>query len=156
MPRTLSKHKFDHADFFSPSGDGYSPEFAYDSEGELKLVGKVNVYESIQAHADECDLATLISRAINGDDSALNKRIGSYLDTVNMPTSLIEAKEFADNTDNLFASLSAEDQKAFLADPDKFFKEKEKQQSDLDKAAQIEKLQMALEDLQGKEVKADE
>lgn len=136
----------------SPSGDGFEPELSYNSAGELIETGKVNVYEIIQSHKEECDIQSILERAMLGDEMALHQRLGQYLDVVDAPASLLEAKQMANLSEAAFNALTPEDQAAFKEDPEKFFDSKLTQSPEVEKAALLKRLS----DLTGKEVVINE
>lgn len=45
-----------------------------------------NTWEMIQSYKDECDIHTILERAVNGDESGLNARKGIYIDASNIPS----------------------------------------------------------------------
>lgn len=65
----------------------------YDDFGRVKLreVGKINLYDEIQSHADSCDIHVIMARYKNGDVEALSQRQGFYGDILNMPKTYAEA-----------------------------------------------------------------
>lgn len=80
---------------------------------EVIETGTDNLYNEIQSHADSCDLNILLARFANGDTSALNQRVGQYLDVTGMPTSYAEAFEMTQNAADMFASLPADIKNAY-------------------------------------------
>lgn len=133
----------------APTGDGFEPEFGYNSDGELVEVGKINTVELIQSHAEECSIDSIIARCLGGDESALSQRAGQYIDTVGLPSDLLELQQMKNASDELIDSLSEEDRKAFFDDPEKFFDSKTVVKTDEQKKAELLE---ALKNLTGKEV----
>lgn len=131
------------------AGDGFETEFGYNADGELVEVGKINTFELIQSHADECSIDSIIARCLGGDESALAQRAGQYIDTIGMPADLLELQQMKNASDELINSLSEEDRKAFFDDPDKFFDSKAVVKTDEEKKAYLVE---ALKNLTGKEV----
>lgn len=84
-----------------PTGDGLVPEFSLDDNGELVECGKHSLYDEIQSHRDECTLESLLSRALNGDSNALNKKQGFYGDITNAPSSIVDASRHLDEVNKL-------------------------------------------------------
>lgn len=110
----------------TPAGDPIVPQFEMDDDtGELVQVGTINVDDVIQTYKDDVNLAVLISRAANGDPTALNRKAGAFIDSVDMPKSLLDAQRMAAFSADVFASLpddlrerikSAEDLEAAIVD----------------------------------------
>ena len=134
------------------SGDGTEPEFEYDSSGELQLVGRTNVQDLIQSHLEECDLGYIMSRALNGDQSALNARVGEYIDTVDMPETFVDAFNMGQVAAEAKRVLSPEDLELLEKDPQVFAEQLSAKNADKEKAELLARLKQ----LTGKEVKIDE
>lgn len=83
-------------EFKAPTGDKYemrhNPEL--DQWGKRTLVKdrKVEIYDIIQSHKDECDFNLIIRRAIEGDVNALNIMEGHYIDITDAPRTLMESQ----------------------------------------------------------------
>lgn len=96
---------------YAPTGDGYEPkmEMNIDEYGHKELVhaGKTNLYEKIQASAEDCKIENILARAGQGDLSAFT---GSkiYADVSEQPRSLGEAQQMIQNIQNEFNSLPVE------------------------------------------------
>lgn len=82
----------------SCSGSRYRIKYELKRDGNnLRLVevGKIDVQEQIASYEDSVDLGKMIQRFRNGDQSALNKRPGQYIDVSMLPNDarlLIEQK----------------------------------------------------------------
>lgn len=104
----LSKHEH----YYAPSGEKFEMRHTahMDAEGRryLKPDKRVEIYELIQSHAEECDINNIINRALNGDPFALNKKIGNYMDLTEMPKTLAEAQQIVINLKEGFDKLPAE------------------------------------------------
>lgn len=85
----------------SPTGDGFVIEYSLDEHGELVETGKHSLYDEIQCHKDECTLETLLSRALNGDPTALHQREGVYADITHSPTSIVDISRQLDDVNVL-------------------------------------------------------
>lgn len=94
--------------FYTPVGSPIVPEFEVGEDGMLVKTGEINVDELIQTFKDEVNLATLISRATNGDPSALSRKVGAFVDTVEAPKSLLEAERMAAFGMDVMQKLPAE------------------------------------------------
>lgn len=92
-----------------------------DGSHDFKEVGKINIYEMIQSHRESVDLALMIKRYEQGDDTALDRVRGFYVDTLGMPTTLAETLQRLEDSKALFASLPPEMRDEFNHNPDEFF-----------------------------------
>lgn len=104
----LSEHKH----FYAPAGQKFEMRHTahMDKNGKryLKPDKRLEIYEIIQSHAEECDINNIINRALNGDPFALNKKTGNYMDVTEMPKTLAEAQQIVINLKNGFDELPAE------------------------------------------------
>lgn len=96
-----------------PVGDGTSPEFSYDDSGELVCTGQVDVQAIIDSHVHECDIGYILSRAVGGDKSALQARIGQYIDTTQLPDNLCDELLAVDQAKQIYGNMSDEQKKLF-------------------------------------------
>lgn len=74
-------------------------------EGEevLEPVGKTNLYEYIQSHADSVDIHKILERcALIQDYSILNQMPSQFIDTVDMPHTLAEAYSMIQDAQNFY------------------------------------------------------
>lgn len=81
---------------YSTHGEHEEPVLALkineDGSEIFYVKGKTNVFEKIQAFADECNLELILQRCTDlGDFSSLNMRQGDYGDFTDVPKSYIEA-----------------------------------------------------------------
>ena len=100
----------------SPIGDGTTPtygEFVEDGRTVLKVTGKDNLFEYVQASKSECDIYTILARYQRGDVDVLNSRVGQYLDVVGMPTNMAEAYRLMNDVKYKFDTLSPDIRKKF-------------------------------------------
>lgn len=96
---------------YSPSGDEYVVEKGWIYEdGELiyKEKGKTNLYEKIQAARDSVDLQAMLARYEAGDDTALQKVQGMYIDTVDMPKNYADLYTAVSRANEVFDSMPVE------------------------------------------------
>lgn len=93
-----------------------------DKDGIDHLVrdNKINIYERIQASAEQSDINNIVRRAKQGDPLALNQVKGEYMNVLGAPKNLREAQEFVINAQRQFNSLPLETKKAFDMDPKKY------------------------------------
>lgn len=93
--------------------------------GDIDVVesGADNLYMFIQSFADSCDINVLISRFNNGDTSALNQRVGQYLDVTDCPKSLADAFEMVQKASDIFAGLPIEIRREYDSNVGKFIED---------------------------------
>lgn len=86
-----------------------------DINGRRKLVPdvKINIWDMIQSHAEECEIQNIVRRALNGDPLALNKKMGNYMDLTEMPRTIAEAQQLVINLKNQFEKLPADIKQKF-------------------------------------------
>lgn len=102
--------QFDKRSFPSScAGSRVKSTFAghYDDKGRVVLeeVGKINLYEEIQSHAQSVDIHTLLKRFTNGDPTALASRQGIFADVTEMPKTYAEFLNKMISLENGFNSL---------------------------------------------------
>lgn len=93
----------------------------YDDQGNKVLLctGKTNRYEEIQSHLEETQIENILARATL-DPSVLEQKIGQYVDTTNMPKTLVEAQNTMLALKYEFESLPAEIRYKFDGSLDKY------------------------------------
>lgn len=74
-------------------------------DGSPVVSGMNNRYAEIQSHRESVELSTLLQRYAAGDESALNQRIGDYMDVVNAPSSYAEFLDGFKKMESDFYSL---------------------------------------------------
>lgn len=87
----------------------------YDEKGRVVLeeVGKVNIYDEIQSHAQSVDIHTLLKRFTNGDPTALASRQGVFADVTEMPKTYAEFLNKMITLENGFNALPTEVKQKF-------------------------------------------
>lgn len=94
-----------------PGGTGFEKEYGYDvdSKGRKIVVctGEKNLQEEINSHLEGCLIENILARAELGDMSGFREQ-GTYMDTTEIPTNLIEAKREMLKLENAFNALPAE------------------------------------------------
>lgn len=110
--------------FHQPTGSKIITEhrLVMDKDGIDHLVrdNKINIYERIQASAEQSDINNIVRRAKQGDPLALNQVKGEYMNVLGAPKNLREAQEFVINAQRQFNNLPLETKKAFDMDPKKY------------------------------------
>ena len=79
----------------------------------LEESGVEDQYERIQSFKEACTIENIVSRALNGDPSALAKRQGVYIDTTLLPTDLISANEAVKRAEAIYKGLSAKQREEY-------------------------------------------
>lgn len=79
----------------------------YDEKGRVVLeeVGRENLYDFIQSHAESCDIHVLMKRYQNGDVSALSQRQGFFGDVLDFPKTYAEALNHMQEMERQFMAL---------------------------------------------------
>ncbi len=85
--------------------DTYKMHVDADGKRELKKSGEYNLYADIQSYKDSVSIDYILSRFVNGDETALSRVQGIYGDFTNMPTTLAELQQRVIDAENLFISL---------------------------------------------------
>ncbi|QCS36245.1 minor capsid protein [Capybara microvirus Cap1_SP_175] len=97
----------------SPTGSHYINEYSvkYDENGHrtVYISGKTNIYEQIQAHAEECKIENILAKyQMTGDESILNQRTGQYWDITDMPKNRMEMLNMIQESKEQFMKLPVE------------------------------------------------
>lgn len=72
---------------------------------ELKKSGEYNLYADIQSYKDSVSIDYILTKFVNGDETALSRVQGIYGDFTQMPTTLAELQQRVIDAENLFNSL---------------------------------------------------
>lgn len=101
----------------SPVGKKYqmehNPVMGQDGRRRLEKTRRVEIYERIQSHKEECDINNIIARHLNGDPFAINKKIGNFMDLTEVPKTIAEAQQIVINLSNEFEKLPLEIRERF-------------------------------------------
>lgn len=114
--------------FYAPTGEPieYKHEPSFDEKTGKRILTKtrlVNTYEMIQVGREETEIARIVQRARNGDETVLNAMNGQYIDITDMPKNLAEAQQFMINAENIFEKMPNEIKSKFGYDSDRFIHE---------------------------------
>lgn len=94
-----------------PSGDGTEPEMKMKIIKGVQLpeeVGRVNIYDKIQASADSVDLNRLIEiYETTGNPDVLNQRRAEFFDTTQYPKDMFEMQALIAEAQERFDNLPA-------------------------------------------------
>lgn len=87
----------------------------YNDDGALELYesGKENLYDYIQSFAQSVDIHYLLEKFVNGDNDALARAQGFYLDASDLPKTYAEILNSVLAGEQAFASLPAEIKRKF-------------------------------------------
>lgn len=87
----------------------------YDDDGNLVLyeVGRENIPEFINSHAESCDINVIVERFREGDTSALSRRQLMFGDFTQSPKTLADALNTVIAAERTFDSLDSETKKKF-------------------------------------------
>ncbi len=104
-------------EFVSNSGSEYLTLYEYriSKDGVKNLVpcGKKNIQELIDASLDSVDINILMEKFINGDNTALDRVKGVYMDCRNMPETYAELFDRNERCRELFDALPTEIKEKF-------------------------------------------
>lgn len=98
----------------------YKLKIEDDGTHSFTEVGTINIYDKIQSHRESTDLALMIKRFEQGDETALERIRGFYMDTIGMPKTLAETLQMLEDSKALFRSLPVELRDEFNHNPDEF------------------------------------
>lgn len=106
-----------HEDFNSCPGSPVHIQYGghYDEKGRVVLeeVGKINLYDEIQSHAESCDIHVILRRFQNGDSDALSQRQGFFGDVLDFPKTYAEALNQMNDMERQFMKLPVEVREKF-------------------------------------------
>lgn len=99
--------------FFMPTGDGFEADMALDDKGCPCKVGKINVYERIQAERDSTDISIMMQRFRNGEVDVFDQMDPQYIDTVDYPHSLADLHAKIEEANELWSMLDDSEKSKF-------------------------------------------
>lgn len=90
-------------------------ELFVDEKGrqELKVTGRIDIYEQIQSWKDSCDIRVIKERFENGDTSVLNRKVPLFGDFTSAPASLAEFQQHMIEAEKMFNGLPVETRAKF-------------------------------------------
>lgn len=94
-----------------PVGDGTAPIFEEVIENGVRILretGRDPLNEFVQASLADTLVYNILAKYQRGDEMALHKTIGQYMDVVGMPTNLAEAQQALIDIENKFNMLTAD------------------------------------------------
>lgn len=120
-----NKYEYKRPDHFSPSGSEIhiNEGWIYE-DGDLKFVekDKVPLYAKIQAERDLVELKAILERYEAGDDTALDRVTGMYIDTIDMPTNYMELYSAVSKANDIFAAMPTDIKEKYNNNPATFWK----------------------------------
>ena len=113
----MFRTQYDHVRVLAEPGQREKVTYGghYDDKGRVVLeeIGRVNLYDEIQSHADSVDIHVLMQRYKNGDPEALSRAQGLYLDATVFPKTYAEALNHMADMERSFMSLPVEVREKF-------------------------------------------
>lgn len=85
--------------------DTYKMHVDADGKRELKKSGEYNLYAEIQSYKDSVSIDYILSRFVNGDETALSRVQGIYGDFTDMPKTMAELQQRVIDAEHLFNAL---------------------------------------------------
>ncbi len=85
--------------------DTYKMHVDADGKRELRKSGEYNLYAEIQSYKDSVSIDYILSRFVNGDETALSRVQGIYGDFTQMPTTMAELQQRVIDAEHLFNTL---------------------------------------------------
>lgn len=113
-----------HISFKTNSGTKVIPTYEYkfvDGIKTLVKTGETDIYSLIQAHAPEADIHNILAKFLNGDDSVLNKVVGTFGDFTDCPTTYAEMFDRVQKCKNIFDTLPVDLKEKFDNSYEKFW-----------------------------------
>lgn len=110
--------------FVSCSGSHIMTIYEYrfvDGIKQLVPSGKTDTQELIDSFAESADINNIIVRFLNGDESVINKVVGTFGDFRDCPTTYAEMFDRIQKCENLFNSMPVEIKEKFDNSYEKFW-----------------------------------
>lgn len=111
-----------HNDPGSPVREIKKWRYTEDGVPVYKTVDYEDTYELIQAERDGVDLKKILQRYENGDESALNKVQGMYIDAVALPKNYAQLYEAVNIHNQVFDSMPTEIKEKYHNNPAEYWK----------------------------------
>ena len=101
--------------------DTYKMHVDADGKRELKKSGEYNLYADIQSYKDSVSIDYILTRFINGDETALSRVQGIYGDFTQMPTTMAELQQRVIDAEHLFNNLPLDIREQYNFSASEFF-----------------------------------
>lgn len=88
---------------------------------ELKKNGEYNLYADIQSYKDSVSIDYILTRFVNGDETALSRVQGIYGDFTQMPTTMAELQQRVIDAEHLFNNLPLDIREQYNFSASEFF-----------------------------------
>lgn len=96
--------------------------YVADEDGNPVVSGVRNRYDEIQSHRESVELSVLLQRYALGDETALNQRVGEYVDVADAPSSYAEFVDQFKRMESDFYSLPDGFRELFANNPAAYWK----------------------------------
>lgn len=101
--------------------DTYKMHVDDDGKRELRKSGTYNLYAEIQSYKDSVSIDYILSRFVNGDESALSRVQGIYGDFTEMPKTMAELQQRIIDAEDLFYQLPLDIRSQYNHSPSEFY-----------------------------------
>ena len=101
--------------------DTYKMHVDEDGKRELKKSGEYNLYADIQSYKDSVSIDYILTRFVNGDETALSRVQGIYGDFTQMPTTMAELQQRVIDAEHLFNNLPLDIREQYNFSASEFF-----------------------------------
>lgn len=101
--------------------DVYKMHVDDDGKRELRKFGKFNQYAEIQSYKDSVSIDYILSRFVNGDETALSRVQGIYGDFTEMPKTMAELQQRIIDAEDLFFQLPLDIRSQYNHSPSEFY-----------------------------------
>lgn len=99
----------------------YSPKVSKDGSIDLVESGKIDTYEQIQSWRESCDMQEILTRYLNGDQTALSRHTPLFGDFSDAPSSLADYYQRILDAEEAFMRLPVDTRAEFNHSPSEFF-----------------------------------
>lgn len=101
--------------------DDYKMHVDDDGKRELRKSGEYNLYAEIQSYKDSVSIDYILSRFVNGDETALSRVQGIYGDFTEMPKTMAELQQRIIDAEDLFYQLPLDIRAQYNHSPSEFY-----------------------------------
>ncbi len=101
--------------------DTYKMHVDEDGKRELRKSGEFNQYAEIQSYKDSVSIDYILSRFVNGDETALSRVQGIYGDFTEMPKTMAELQQRIIDAEDLFYQLPLDIRSQYNHSPSEFY-----------------------------------
>lgn len=101
--------------------DTYKMHVDENGKRELKKSGEYNLYADIQSYKDSVSIDYILTRFVNGDETALSRVQGIYGDFTEMPRTMAELQQRVIDAEHLFNNLPLDIREQYNFSASEFF-----------------------------------